>query len=523
MKKSAIALARDHSPDAARARPNRRRAGRPDSPPRQRWYVYPDTWNPERVIERCQAWARETGAPPSYYDWGPQARALAAGASASLAGKWEREHPHWPSTGVVYRHLRSWREMLSLAGFPAPPVIQMPFAERVREALRLRADGLRWTDIGELLGVSPDTARRYIHAHDCERCGEPILAAGVPRCRLCANTSRSRWGEPFTEREIIDAIRAWQRLEGRPPAQADWHPSDHGGVPRWEHECPRWPPATQVTRRFGSWNAALQAAGFDRPRPPAVSDQQIRNALKAYHRQHGTSPTRPAWERLGLPPNSRTIEARFGSWNAALAAAGLPPNRIRRDWSDQDILDGLRRFAADHGRPPRYDDRVGLLSTYPSPALVVTRLGPWSKALRKAGLEPGNPPPVTHRDIVRALRDYRREHHRSPTTTDWKRAGRRPHAETIIRHCGSWAAAIALASMKPAPPAPRGPDRDEIIQLLRDYQHANGTPPSVTAWQHARLKPGIKTIYRRFGSWPAALAAAGLPSPADIPKAAPRH
>ena len=259
---------------------------------------------------------------------------------------------------------------------PAPPVIEMPFAERVREGLRLRAEGLRWIDIGELLGVSPDTARRYIHAHDCEGCGEPILAARVPRCRRCANTSRSRWGEPFTEREIIDAIRAWQRLEGRPPAQADWHPSDHGGARRWEHECPRWPPAAQVTRRFGSWNAALQAAGFDRPRPPAVSDEQILDALQAYHRQHGTSPTRPAWERLGLSPNSRTIETRLGSWNAALAAAGLPPSRIRRDWSDQDILDGLRRFAADHGRPPRYDDRVGLLSTYPSPALVVSRLGP---------------------------------------------------------------------------------------------------------------------------------------------------
>jgi len=69
--------------------------------------VYPDTWNPERVIERCRAWARETGAPPSCYDWGPQARARAAGAPASLAGKWEREHPYWPSTAVVYRHLHA--------------------------------------------------------------------------------------------------------------------------------------------------------------------------------------------------------------------------------------------------------------------------------------------------------------------------------------------------------------------------------------------------------------------------------
>ena len=268
---------------------------------------------------------------------------------------------------------------------------------------------MRWTEIGELLGVSPDTARRYVHAHECDACGEPILAAGVPRCRRCANTRRSRWGEPFTEREIIDAIHTWQRLEGRPPAQADWRPSDHG-APRWEHECPRWPPATQVIRRFGSWNAALQAAGFDRPRPPAVNDQQIRNALQAYHHDHGISPTRPAWQHLGLTPNSRTIEARFASWNAALADAGLPPRRTRRAWNDQDILDGLRQFAIDHGRPPRSNDRVGLTSTYPSPALVVSRFGSWSTALRKAGLEPGNPARVAASSQITSVPIMRSAH-----------------------------------------------------------------------------------------------------------------
>jgi hypothetical protein len=68
---------------------------------------------------------------------------------------------------------------------------------------------------------------------------------------------------------------------------------------------------------------------------------------------------------------------------------------------------------------------------------VVSRFCSWSAALRKAGLKPGNPPPVTDRDIVRALRDYRREHRRSPTISDWKRSRRRPHADTITRHCDS--------------------------------------------------------------------------------------
>ncbi|MDQ2894089.1 MAG: sigma-70 region 4 domain-containing protein [Actinomycetota bacterium] len=483
--------------------------------------MHSGTWDRERVIERCQEWARQTSAPPTYYDWGSVARARAAGSSSSLARKWEREHPSWPSTAVVYRYLRGWRELLWLAGFPALPMIELPFAERVREALRLRTDGLRWREIGELLGISPDTARHYVYVHDCERCGEPILATGVLRCRRCSSANRSRWGQPFSEREIVAAIRAWRRLEGRAPAQVNWHPTDKGGDPRWERECPRWPPANQVIRRFGSWNAGLQAAGFDRPRPPAVSDEQILEALRAYHRQHAISPTTSEWQRLGLAPNTITISGRFGSWNAALTAAGLAPRRVRTGWSDQEILDGLQRFAADHGRPPRSTDRVGSLSEYPSPALAVTRFGSWSAALGKAGLEPGNRPPVTDREIVRVLRGYQREHRRSPTTTAWKRAAMRPHAETIIRHCGSWAQALALAGIKPAERVPRGPSREEIVSALRAYACAHGKPPSSTAWRNARLTPGVKAIYRRFGSWPAALKAAGLRSPASIRQAAP--
>ena len=468
------------------------------------------------MVERCREWARQTGAPPSYYDWGPVARAQAAGAPVSLAGKWEREHPDWPSAAVVCRHLHGWREMLSLAGFPSLAVIELPFAERVREALRLRADGLRWGEIGELLGISPDTARRYVRVHDCEGCGEPILAVGVVRCRRCSSTGRSRWGEAFSEREIVAAVRAWQRVEGRAPAQVDWQPVDLGGNARWELECPRWPPASQVTRRFGSWNAALQAAGFDRPRPAAVSDAQILAALRAYHRDHGVSPMRSDWGRRALSPSSGTIEHRFGSWNLALAAAGLPARRVRRDWSDQELLDGLRRFAADHGRPLRGSDRVGWLSVYPSPALVVSRFGSLSAGVRAAGLEPGNPPPVTERDIVRALRRFGREHGRSPTSSEWRRARRRPAADTIIRHCGSWAQALALAQMTPTERVPRGPDAEEIIARLRDYEREHGGPPSLTEWQRRRLEPSVNTIYRRFGSWPAALAAADMRSPGSI-------
>jgi Homing endonuclease associated repeat len=59
----------------------------------------------------------------------------------------------------------------------------------------------------------------------------------------------------------------------------------------------------------------------------------------------------------------------------------------------------------------------------------------------------GQPAPTTDQRVVDALREYRRKHGCSPTTTSWKAEGGLPAAETIIRHCGSWRAAIELAEL----------------------------------------------------------------------------
>jgi hypothetical protein len=112
--------------------------------------------------------------------------------------------------------------------------------------------------------------------------------------------------------------------------------------------------------------------------------------------------------------------------------------------------------------------------------------------------------------VIRALRSYRLEQRRSPTTTAWKHARLSPSAEAIIRHCGSWAAALALAGIPPIQRQLPGPDRREIAQALRAYQRQHGVAPTVTAWQRDQLTPSVKVIYRRFGSWPAALTHAGL-------------
>jgi hypothetical protein len=262
-----------------------------------------------------------------------------------------------------------------------------------------------------------------------------------------------------------------------------------------------------VIRRFGSWNAALQAAGFDRPRPRAWSDQEIVEVLRSWAAKRGAAPSSSDWDGS---PNPDVIAGRFGGWNAALAAAGLTPRFVRREWTEEQLLDGLRRFASDHGRPPRAIDRMGSREQYPSPSLIITRFGSWSRALRAAGLQPGNPPPTTPEQIVDVLRAYHETHGGSPSSSAWKAAGGRPAAETIIRHCGSWRAALQLAGLPAAKLAPRGATDSEILEALRAYAQEAGTAPTIRAWAAQRRRPGVKLIRSRFGSWAAALERAGI-------------
>ena len=185
--------------------------------------------------------------------------------------------------------------MLLAAGFEAPVPIEFPFAERVVVTRRLRADGVGWSETTELLGVVVDTARRYPNAHECA-CGAPILARDAPLCRRCSSRDLTRWGRVYTRDEIIAAIRVWARLEGRAPAIVDWRPSDQGGHPRWERDRPWFPPRSHVIRRFGSWNGALQAAGFDRRRPRAWTDEEIVEALRSWAAAHEHAPSSVEWD-----------------------------------------------------------------------------------------------------------------------------------------------------------------------------------------------------------------------------------
>ena len=83
-----------------------------------------------------------------------------------------------------------------------------------------------------------------------------------------------------------------------------------------------FPSSQTFVEHFGSWNEAVAAAGL-RPRNRRRSDEELLADLRSCA-ESGTYPTTAAVhdrEDMASPP---TYEKRFGSWSDALAAAGLP-------------------------------------------------------------------------------------------------------------------------------------------------------------------------------------------------------
>jgi hypothetical protein len=185
-------------PSVGDARPPQARPITPRRTTTRRHHTQPGTWSEERILVALRGWTREVGLPPRSYEWCP-ASARGAGLIGPGESKWEREHPRWPGNTTVYRYFDSWAAALEAAGirpiWPARPPGTV--AERVAAALRLERDGLGALAIADAIGVRPDTVRRYLKAHPCRSCGDPVSATpnsatSAPLARATRNDGAAR-------------------------------------------------------------------------------------------------------------------------------------------------------------------------------------------------------------------------------------------------------------------------------------------------------------------------------------------
>ncbi|MGO9490374.1 MAG: recombinase family protein [Solirubrobacteraceae bacterium] len=150
---------------------------------------------------------------------------------------------------------------------------------------------------------------------------EPVQARLDRRVWARASTSagrRPRRPATWSNEEIIAALQEWATRHGRPPNSCEWLTGS-----------PDRPGSLCVRRRFGSWERALHRARLTanaRGQGRYWSDTEIEVALRTWTVSHGRAPRAGDWTQAQRShPCSRSVSLRYGTFQAAVTAAGLNP------------------------------------------------------------------------------------------------------------------------------------------------------------------------------------------------------
>jgi hypothetical protein len=268
------------------------------------------------------------------------------------------------------------------------------------------------------------------------RAGLPAVGDGDFAARPSGTTNK------FLDEEIFAALRDCAHDLGHPPSQSEyfqWVVRPHvlerpGRRPRSYHPF----------ERFGGLRGVLLAAGVISetearhtvdgrlmPLRYAFSEQELIDALVRVAKQLGHSPRSSEYQRLRAEihrkaptnrqlhplPSADTIRKAFGSWNAALTAAGLAPvktpeppftNGKRPSYTPEEKLAWLSQAWRELGEPFtstayeqwRRDRAANRLEPGPSLTSLARTFGTWSEAARRA--RPADPDQPTSRQWMSA-------------------------------------------------------------------------------------------------------------------------
>jgi Homing endonuclease associated repeat len=287
------------------------------------------------------------------------------------------------------------------------------------------------------------------------------------------------------------------------------------------------PPRPRRVRRSGGgeWSSAriaeaLRAWTQELGRPPRSYDWSPAAARAGGFGLEGIQ----KWEReFPRWPHHALVVARHGSWRAALHAAGLPGpaplaiERRERVQTAQRLQGQLSAQAiADllgvGARTVRTYWRAGICSRCGGPQ-ICPKSASCADCIPFVALRR-----PSEAEIVRALRRWKRETGASPRRVDWSEPGGKwereypawPSAGDVRARFGSWPEALAHAGLRPHR---RTWTRDAIVSALHAWAAAHGRPPEQREWQMAGTEhPPASTVANVFGSWTAALPVAELPT-----------
>src|SRR4051812_36388343 len=146
---------------------------------------------------------------------------------------------------------------------------------------------------------------RACHSTASFRRVTPYLVARRSAAAISLSPPRRRAACTWSEHEIIAALRDWAARHGSPPTCMDWDPSRARRVGQDDraerHAAGRWPTTKLVCDTFGTFNAAVEAAGLQPRRAGGnkgnlAGPDAILDAIRIWTLRYGDPPRRTDWD-----------------------------------------------------------------------------------------------------------------------------------------------------------------------------------------------------------------------------------
>lgn len=171
-------------------------------------------------------------------------------------------------------------------------------------------------------------------------------------------------------------------------------------------------------------------------KPPSFTEEQLITQLRDLAEELGRTPREEDFNKSRKTVSVATITKKFGHWNAFVEAAGLKINK-GYDISEKQLLREVKLLAHNLGRTPKakeFDDSpiTSSLST------AIKRFGTWSAFLEKAGLKLNKAPVISNQELFRQFKALAKELGRPPTKAEFINRPDAVSHSLIRRRFGSW-------------------------------------------------------------------------------------